>query len=113
MWYFIAIVVIFVICLIGAGVTESNKKANQTPAQKRAADTAQYGPVNSSLVCPHCQASGGVRTKAVKKKQGISGAKATGAVLTAGFSVLATGLSKKGEMLQCHCSNCSVTWHIA
>jgi len=48
----------------------------------------------------------------VKVKRGISGGKATGAVLTAGFSILATGLSRKEAATQATCNNCRVTWMI-
>lgn len=41
------------------------------------------------MVCPHCQTSGHVMTERVKVKQRISGGKATGAVLTGGFSLRA------------------------
>jgi hypothetical protein len=68
---------------------------------------------SSQMVCPHCQVQGLVRTKDVKVKSGISGGKATGAVLTAGISILATGLSRKVSVTQATCSNCNVTWHIA
>ncbi len=70
-----------------------------------------YGSTNPALVCPHCQTRGTVRVKVVKQKKGISGAKATGAVLTGGLSVLATGLSRKEELTQAHCDNCGSTWH--
>jgi len=36
--------------------------------------------------------------KSVKAKQGISGGKATGAILTGGVSLLATGLSRKANL---------------
>jgi len=68
------------------------------------------GKRNPALVCPHCQERGKIRTKAVKKKAGISGGKATAAVLTGGVSVLATGLSRKEALTQAHCDNCSSTW---
>ena len=45
-----------------------------------------------------------------KELKGISGAKATGAVLTLGWSLLATGLSRKEQATQAHCSNCGSTW---
>lgn len=45
-------------------------------------------------------------------QKGISGGKATGAVLTGGISVLATGLSRKEKGAQLHCGSCQVTWHI-
>lgn len=71
-------------------------------------DTRWYGPVNPLIVCPHCQEKGSVRIKYTKQKKGISGAKATGAVLTGGWSLLATGLSKKEAVTQAHCGNCKV-----
>ncbi|MEX2210712.1 MAG: hypothetical protein WD689_02990 [Gaiellaceae bacterium] len=76
------------------------------------AEDTTWGPVNPAMICPHCQASGQVRAKGVKVKKGISGGKATGAVLTAGFSILATGLSKKDKVTQVHCGNCNMTWHV-
>ena len=66
----------------------------------------------AQMVCPHCQVLGQVHTKRVKVKRGISGGKATGAVLTAGFSILATGLSRKEAATQATCNNCRVTWMI-
>lgn len=68
-------------------------------------------PGNSPQVkCPHCGVTGGVDVKRVKQKKGISGGKATAAVLTVGFSILATGLSRKEEVSEAHCKNCKVTW---
>lgn len=66
-----------------------------------------------NIVCPHCQSAGGVKRKQVKVKRGISGGKATGAVLTAGFSLLATGLSRKETVTEMHCGRCGTTWHVA
>jgi len=65
---------------------------------------------NPNLVCPHCQEKGGVFTKLVTKKTGISGAKATGAILTGGASLLVTGLSRKDQLTQCMCTNCMSEW---
>lgn len=70
----------------------------------------EYGPVNSQLFCPHCQSKGYVRAKPVVQKVGISGGKATAAVLTLGASMLATGLSRKQSFTQAHCDNCNSTW---
>ena len=67
--------------------------------------------LNRNMVCPHCQTKGSVTTKQVKKKSGIHGGKATAAVLTAGFSLLGTGLSRKNKVTEAHCSNCGATWH--
>lgn len=64
----------------------------------------------SQMVCPHCQTRGSVKTDRVKVKRGISGGKATGAVLTAGISILATGLSRKQKMTQARCGNCGAEW---
>lgn len=72
----------------------------------------EHGRINPALVCPHCQVAGQVRSKQVKQKKGISGAKAAGAVVTLGLSVLATGLSRKELLTACHCGNCGITWHI-
>jgi hypothetical protein len=66
--------------------------------------------VNEALICPHCQTKGKVSTISVMEKTGISGGKATAAVLTGGLSVLATGLSRKEKATQAHCSNCGSTW---
>lgn len=70
----------------------------------------ELGIINPQLICPHCQTKGHVRTKSVKMKKGISGAKATGAILTGGISMLATGLSRKEGLTQAHCTNCGSTW---
>ena len=64
----------------------------------------------AAIVCPHCQKTGGVKSKSVKQKKGISGTKATAAVLTAGISMLGTGLSRKEKVTELHCKNCGVTW---
>jgi hypothetical protein len=68
------------------------------------------GPLLPEVVCPHCSVTGQVHGQQVKTKKGISGGKATGALLTAGVSVLATGLSRKEEQFEMVCGNCSVRW---
>lgn len=67
---------------------------------------------DSKLVCPHCNTTGMVTSRIVKRKHGVSGAKATGAVLTGGLSVVATGLSQKQEQTERTCRNCGTTWHV-
>jgi transcription elongation factor Elf1 len=74
------------------------------------APTADQG--SSQLVCPHCQTKGSVTTAQVKVKKGISGGKATAAVMTVGFSVVATGLSRKEKLTQLTCSNCGMSWQV-
>jgi hypothetical protein len=71
---------------------------------------SQWGSINLAYICPHCQTKGFVRTMPVKRKKGVSGAKVTGALLTAGVSIFATGLSRKEGMTQAHCENCNSTW---
>lgn len=70
------------------------------------------GSLNVAMVCPHCSNKGKVRTKIVERKNGISGAKATGALLTGGVSMLATGLSAKNRVTQAFCDVCQIKWFI-
>ena len=70
----------------------------------------RWGPLNPALFCPHCQTKGKVHTMPVNRKRGVSGGKATGALLTGGLSLLATGLSRKEQATQAHCDNCNSTW---
>ena len=66
---------------------------------------------SAQMVCPHCQTKGSVTTRRVKLKKGISGGKAVGALVTLGWSVLATGLSRKEDVTEATCSNCGAVWH--
>ena len=61
-------------------------------------------------VCPYCQTRGSVRTREEMAKQGVSGTKATAAVVTGGLSVLATGLSRKGLVTRATCDACGASW---
>lgn len=70
-----------------------------------AAKKVLHGPLSPQMVCPHCQVKGNVRTKPVTEYKGIDGGKATGALLTGGLSVLATGLSRKEVNTQAFCEN--------
>lgn len=67
--------------------------------------------MDAQIVCPHCQTRGTVTTRSAVRKVGISGGKATGAVLTGGLSLLATGLSRKASMTEAHCSRCGSSWY--
>ena len=64
-----------------------------------------------AMICPHCGKRGSVTTRQVKKKKGLSGGKATAAVVTGGFSVLATGLSRKDKVTEARCGRCKNVWH--
>lgn len=86
------------------------QKAARRVSWKDAWDTLQWGLLNPNMICPHCQTRGCIRAKRISRKKGISGAKATGALLTGGLSVLATGLSRKERCTQAHCGNCGSTW---
>lgn len=70
----------------------------------------EHGPINPALICPHCQEQGHVHTKSVQQKKGISGGKATAALLTGGVSMLATGLSRNEQATEAYCGNCKSTW---
>jgi hypothetical protein len=50
-------------------------------------------------------------TAQVKRKNGISGGKVMGGLLTGGVSLLATGLSRKQKMTHVHCYNCGADWY--
>jgi hypothetical protein len=82
-------------------------KAKQREASERNRKRKQQ----SQILCPHCQQKGGVTTRPVKRKKGISGGKATAAVITGGVSVLATGLSRKENETEAKCSKCGSIWY--
>lgn len=65
---------------------------------------------DAAIICPHCNHQGLVRTKKVKQKRGISGGKATAALLTGGVSILAIGLSRKERFTEAYCGKCKSTW---
>ena len=77
----------------------------QQLAEKRIRDQ------RAKIVCPQCQQKGGVTTRPITRKKGISGGKATAAVITGGLSVLATGLSRKEAETEANCSNCGSNWY--
>ena len=72
----------------------------------------RWGDLKEKVLCPHCQLSGFVHVQAVARKRGISGGKTIAAILTGGVSMLVTGLARKEDQLQAHCSNCGITWDI-
>jgi hypothetical protein len=122
-WSVVVIIGILIIALIvSASISEKRKIAAMSPeeqanykerkARRSREASAQFvhGPVNPQIICPHCQWKGTIRTKPIKKKAGISGGKATAAILTGGVSMLATGLSRKEALTQAHCDNCKSTW---
>jgi hypothetical protein len=87
------------------------KKAAIARRKQDASDSWIYGNLNLQMICQHCGIRGMVRTKRNTTKQGISGGKATAAILTGGVSLLATGLSRKVANTQAHCGNCRNVWY--
>lgn len=80
-------------------------------AHRPAAPQAPQGMrVSAEMVCPHCGTRGTVFTQKTAAKRGVSGGKATGAILTGGLSLFATGLSRKQVVTKAHCSKCSADW---
>jgi len=89
------------------------EQVRKVERERKAAEATlswNYGNVSPQMICPHCQERSGVRSRAVTRKQGVSGGKATAAVLTGGVSLLAVGLSRKEQVTQAHCCNCDNTW---
>src|SRR5262249_17608110 len=84
-------------------------RERQEALRKRALEK-ERGPVNPAMVCPHCQTKGHIRTKLMDRKKGVSGTKATAAVLTGGVSVLATGLSRTERLTRAACGSCGNAW---
>jgi hypothetical protein len=111
---FALIAIILIIFVIVNGVlkerTESKMTADERKNHEDILNTQMWGLISSEYICPHCRKKGFVSTMPVKRKKGISGAKATGALLTAGVSILATGLARKEGLTQAHCGNCNSTW---
>lgn len=112
--YLIMMVIISIVSGIKAyrvaPVERKNDKKQIIEQVKENEKISKWGPVNPAYICPHCQTKGFVRTKPVKRKKGVSGAKVTGALFTLGASILVTGLSRKEDMTQAHCENCNSTW---
>lgn len=84
-------------------------RANYSPEAKQAALTRAEA--QKLIICQFCHEAGGVTVREVTQKQGISGGKATGALLTGGLSLVAVGLSKKGQVNELICSRCGMKWH--
>lgn len=90
-------------------------EARQADRLDRRAAMARHHPhaavdPDTRIQCPHCGLTGQVRTKEAKQKRGISGGKATAALLTVGTTMLVTGLSRKQKVTEAHCSNCESRW---
>lgn len=108
----------FFVLMVVAAIMEQKKVDAMSPAERErylaqkqeASETLAHGRVNPAMICPHCGVRGKVRTKVIDKKSGISGGKATAAVLTGGVSLVATGLSRKDRVTRAFCGNCKNEW---
>lgn len=69
--------------------------------------------LNEQVRCPHCGTTGQVLVSVVERKRGISGGKATGAVMTGGLSLFATGLSRHESVRHLECGNCHIGWDVS
>lgn len=77
---------------------------------KKPVEVNPYKGTNSSIICPHCQTKGSVKTWRADQKTGIDGEKAGMAVITGGLSVFATGLSGSRGVTRAKCLKCGVKW---
>src|SRR6266436_5474504 len=59
----------------------ATRRREKEERSRQASDTYNHGPINPMMVCPHCNTSQ-IRTKEVVNKKGVSGGKATAALLT-------------------------------
>jgi hypothetical protein len=107
--YAIAMVFLVVLAVIEK-LRNPGKPSSAARALAQHVDERAHGHTNAALICPHCQTRGRVRTRSVQEKKGISGGKATGALLTGGTSVLITGLSRKERLTRAQCENCQSVW---
>jgi len=101
----VVVIVLFLAFAVVAFVHDYRAGIPQAKAAAKSAQTAR-------IECPHCGVAGRVATKPVKVKRGISGGKATGALLTGGVSMLATGLSRKEGATAMACGNCGMHWTV-
>jgi hypothetical protein len=92
-------------------LTADERKAHAERYQREELERL-FGRINPMLPCPHCEVRGGVRTKEVVEGRGVSGKKLAAAALTGGWSIVFAGLSRNEKVLECHCDNCKVSWHI-
>lgn len=71
----------------------------------------EFEDTDKHIICPHCQVKGQVSTRKVTRKTGVSGGKAAAAIVTGGWSLLATGISRKEDQTECRCGKCKSVWY--
>lgn len=107
----VLVLIVFFVMETAKKTGEKERLAKMSPAEREAYLLAnEHGEINPAMVCPHCQEKGHIRTKLVDRAKGVSGGKATAAVLTGGVSMLATGLSRHERLTRAYCCNCKNSW---
>lgn len=107
------ILILFMAACVWVIVMQVKRIKQRRAAGESLVDIAAGNMRRPEMVCPHCQTKGSVLVSKARRKSGLSGGKATGAVLTGGVSVLATGLSRKQSVQACQCTNCGMKWDVA
>lgn len=114
MWLLGAFVVLGLIGMLFAPPQSEEERKFEQEHQKKNADNfgkfLSHGSLNQMLKCSHCDEKGGVRTKGVNERKGISGGKAVGGLLTGGASLLATGISRREKLTKAFCEKCGSSW---
>ena len=77
---------------------------------KTMTDEQRYGPLVPERVCGRCGATGAVRQRIARQKDGISTPKMIAGALTGGLALLAVGVHRYRETIQRHCGRCGETW---
>ena len=78
--------------------------------RKELLEMSKHGKLFPEVVCTFCQTKGKVRVKKGERKEGLSGGKVAGGMLTGGASILVTGIHRKQEIQNATCGNCRQTW---
>lgn len=119
MWTVITVVALVVAALAWWGSMALDPRRKMTSQQAAVYTQAQRDSKKreaerqrAQIVCPRCQVAGHVTVSATSKKRGVSGGKATGALLTGGASLLLVGLSRKEYVQLLTCSNCGMTTEV-
>lgn len=98
-----------IVAILGLGFISAGFTDPAVAAAKKPGISLNRG--SSQILCPHCQQRGGVRTKLIKRRKGISGGRAIAALMTGGLSLPFAGISRKEMETEASCSNCGAIWH--
>jgi len=91
------------------------KKTGPSPEQVMSHEgpEATGSAATNEMVCPHCGTKGKVTTRKVASGPSTAGDSLATGILTAGFSLLGTELSRKQTVTQAWCGHCGESWTIA